>query len=185
MARYQQGRETRRRILAASRDLLAEVGLEGTTIKAICERAEIGAGSFYNLFESKEEAILAVVRDAIATVDPAEQSDRTSPETVAELVDAYLKFVTGDPTVARVYLQAATAWGLTDPRLADRFRRHHERRFERLHSALARERPGADEAAIRLEAELLLATLNGLAMTWMLDPATDLEAHRSRLLGDR
>ena len=182
MARYQQGRETRRRILAASRDLLAEVGLEGTTIKAICERAEIGAGSFYNLFGSKEEAILAVVAEAIAAVDPAEQHGRGEEESVRDLVDAYLRFVTEDPGAARIYLQAAVAWGLHDPTLAHRFRRHQKRRVERLEAALGRERPDRSPEERRATAEFLLASLNGVAMTWLLDPETDLEAHRTRLL---
>lgn len=68
--RYRRGIEARERILNATRSLIADVGLEGTTIKAICSRAEVLPGSFYNLFDSKEQAILTVVREAIDAVDP-------------------------------------------------------------------------------------------------------------------
>lgn len=182
MARYQAGIETRGRILRATRELLGDVGLEGTTLKAICERARVGAGSFYNLFDSKEEAVLAVVGEAIAAVAPAE--DDSDTEAVADLVEAYLKFVTGEPALARIYLQAAVAWGLNDAALAHRFRRHHARRVARLEAALARERPQLVADERRATAEFLLASLNGVAMTWLLDPTIDLEAHRSRLLGE-
>ncbi len=50
MGRYQAGIQTEARIIDATRTLLAERGLEGTTLKAICELAEVRAGSFYNLF---------------------------------------------------------------------------------------------------------------------------------------
>ena len=39
------------------------------TIKGICDAAAVHAGSFYNLFESKEQVVLTAVRDAIDTVD--------------------------------------------------------------------------------------------------------------------
>jgi AcrR family transcriptional regulator len=184
VARYQAGIETRRRILGATRELLGDVGLEGTTLKAICDRADVGAGSFYNLFESKEEAVLSVVAEAIAAVDPAEHRSGDVDETVGDLVDTYLKFVTGEPDLARIYLQAAVAWGLNDPALAHRFRRHQQRRVERLEAALGRERASMPARERRSRAEFLLASLNGVAMTWLLDPDTDLEAHRTRLLGE-
>ncbi|MGA9597079.1 MAG: TetR family transcriptional regulator, partial [Acidimicrobiia bacterium] len=44
VARYQAGIRTERRIIEATRELLGEVGLEGTTLKAICDRAEVRSG---------------------------------------------------------------------------------------------------------------------------------------------
>lgn len=185
MGRYRAGLETRRRILDATRELLSDVGLEGTTLKAVCDRAEVGAGSFYNLFESKEEAVLSVVREAIAAVDPASNADeagRAGKEGVADLVDAYLRFLTGEPGLARIYLQAAVAWGLNDPALAARFRRHQDHRRDRLQAAMRRQVDGLDEASARSRAELLLAALNGLSVNWLLDRGMDLENHRDRLV---
>ncbi|MBM3696633.1 MAG: TetR/AcrR family transcriptional regulator, partial [Actinobacteria bacterium] len=58
VVRYRAGLETQERILAATRALLAEGSLEGITLKGICERAGVLPGSFYNLFETKEEAVV-------------------------------------------------------------------------------------------------------------------------------
>lgn len=182
MARYRAGLETRSRILVAARELLSEVGLESTTLKAICDRAGVGAGSFYNLFDSKEEAVLSVVRESIAAVDPTSAGRDLGEERVSDLVDAYLKFLTGDPALARIYLQAAVAWGLNDPALAARFRRHQEHRRDRLRGALEREVTGLGSRAARRRAELLLAALNGLSVNWLLDPEVELEGHRDRLV---
>lgn len=181
MARYRAGLETQGRILGATRELLSEVGLEGATLKAICDRAGIGAGSFYNLFESKEEAVLAVVRESIAAVDPSGASGE-GPEGVADLVDAFLKFLTSEPGLARIYLQAAVAWGLNDPALAARFRRHQDHRRDRLAAAMQRQVGGLSAAAARSRAELVLGALNGLSVNWLLDPGVDVEGHRDRLI---
>jgi AcrR family transcriptional regulator len=52
------------RVIAAALELFAERGYHGTSIPAVMERAGIGAGSLYRLFESKEVLVNAVFRDA-------------------------------------------------------------------------------------------------------------------------
>jgi len=52
------------RIIDAALELFAETGYRGTTIPDVMARAEIGAGSLYRLFPSKEALINAVFRDA-------------------------------------------------------------------------------------------------------------------------
>lgn len=188
MARYRSGLETRERILSATRDLLAEVGLEGLTLKLICERAGIGAGSFYNLFSSKEEVTVAVVRQAIAAVDPAQPlggAGARATETLADLVDAYVAFITGEPTLARIYLQIAISGGLTDDALLARAVRHHRHRLDRFAAAIQREDPGLADEEARLEAEALLGALTGLAFYWLVDPDLDFAGHARRLLAQR
>lgn len=168
MARYRAGIETRDRILEAVRTLLASDGLDGTTVKGICDTAGVPTGSFYNLFESKEQAILAVVRQAIEAVDP--DPDHRGTDTVDDLVKAYVDFVTTDPSLARVYIRIGVAAGLSGTGSPETFLAHHRRRVERFAEALARKWAGPEADA---EAEVLLAALNGLAVQWLLDPSTD------------
>ena len=59
--------ETRARLLAAARTLLARQGAEATTINEITEEADVGFGSFYNHFASKEEIIESAVAEALET----------------------------------------------------------------------------------------------------------------------
>ncbi|MFP4311388.1 MAG: TetR/AcrR family transcriptional regulator, partial [Nitriliruptoraceae bacterium] len=139
MARYRVGLETRERILAATRRLLAEVGIEGVTLKAITDRARVGSGSFYNLFASKDDAVFEVVREAIAAVDPDPEGEGT--DTLEDLVEAFVTFMTGSSPIARIYLQLAGR-GLTDPAIAARVLRSHRRRVERFADAYRREIPG-------------------------------------------
>jgi len=173
VARYKVGLATRRRILEATRLVLGERGLDGTTLKAICQRADIGAGSFYNLFGSKEAAILQVVREAIRAVDPDPAG--SGEDSIADLSAAFVKFVTGDPELARIYVQIAVSGGLTDDRLRERVLAHHERRVYRFTDALQRERPDLAPGEARVEAQRLIAALTGLVLYWLLDPSQPFE----------
>ncbi|NUP16100.1 MAG: TetR/AcrR family transcriptional regulator [Streptomyces sp.] len=57
--------ETRRALVRAARQILAETGDTSASIQAIAERADVGFGSFYNHFESKTELFEAAVVDAL------------------------------------------------------------------------------------------------------------------------
>ncbi len=179
MARYQAGLRTEARIISAARELLSEVGLEGATLKAICDRAGVRAGSFYNLFESKEEVVLRVVGEAIAAVDP--DPEGLQADTLTDLVEAYIAFLKASPNLAKIYLQIAVSGALADGALHKRVVRHHEHRVRRFADAMHRE--GRLRAADpEPEAEVLLATMNGLAFRWVLEPSFEFARHARLVL---
>lgn len=171
MARYKVGLRTRQRIVAATREVVAEHGLVNTTLKAITDRAGVGAGSFYNLFSSKEEAVWEVLSDAIMAVDP--DPEGAGSETTADLVDAFTRFVTGDGArLSNIYLQVA-ATALTDPEVAERVRRAQEVRVERFRAALAREHPDVEPDVVTRHAELLVSQLTGMTVRLGYEPDYD------------
>lgn len=180
MARYRVGLETRERILEATRTLLAQEGMDGLTLKRITERAEVGVGSFYNLFDSKEAVVFEVVRQALDAVDP-HRGDAGAGDTLEELVDAFVTFMTGSSTIARIYLQLA-GLGLSDPAIAARVLRSHRRRVERFTAACRRDDPSLDVEAARARAETIMAALTGLGLTALIDPGFDMRAHAARLV---
>ena len=181
MARYRAGIETEARIMDATRDLLGEVGLDATTLKLICERAGVRAGSFYNLFDSKEEVVLRVVGEAIAAVDPDPEGRHT--DTVEDLVEAYIAFITGTSSLASIYVQIAVNGAITHGALGKRVLRHHQRRLDRFAEAMRRDDAALDQEEAVARAELLTATLNGLAFRLVLDPEFDFAAHARRTIG--
>lgn len=178
--RYKAGIATRDRILDATRGLIAETGLEGTTIKAICERASVLPGSFYNLFESKEQAIIAVVREAIDAVDP--DPEHRGTDTLSDLVEAYVTFLSDQGELARVYIGLAVSGSRNNPELRGRVIRHHEGRVARFAEALAREHAEMTETEITRRAETLVSALNGIALHRVLDPGFDVGSHARSLL---
>jgi len=59
-------RDTRARLLAAALHLMAYRGVAGVTINEITEQADVGFGSFYNHFESKEAIHGALIEEVIS-----------------------------------------------------------------------------------------------------------------------
>ena len=173
MARYQAGLRTEARIVDATRSLLAEGGLEATTLKAICEEAGIKAGSFYNLFDSKEEVVIRVVRESIDAVDP--DPDGAGTDTVDDLVAAFIRFFVEQPEMAKVYVIAAVTSEASDNGARRRFLRHHLRRVERFADAMARHDETLVSDAAAMKAEILLGALDGLAFRWTIDSTFEFE----------
>lgn len=180
--RYKAGLETRGKILEATRSLIAADGLDGTTIKAICEEAGVLPGSFYNLFASKEEAILAVVREAIDAIDP--DPDHQGIDTLADLVEAYITFVTDQGDLARVYIRLALSSTRDNHELRGRTIRHHEGRVARFAAAISREHSDMNQTETERRAETLVSALNGIALHRVLDPDFDVATHARSLLTD-
>jgi len=181
MARYQTGIRTEAAIVDATRELLAEVGLEGTTVKAICERAEIQTGSFYNVFSSKEQVLIQVSREAIQAVGP--DPERAATETVDELVDAYIAFVVDEAALARVYLHVAAASSF-DAAVRQRYLGHHAQRLERFTGAMRRGDQHLTAEGALVDAEVLLGALDGLAFRWLLDDSFEFAKH-ARIAAER
>lgn len=69
--RERKKRETRDRIVSAGLAHFTKNGIEGTTIDDIAEAADVGKGTIYNYFRTKEEIVVAFVMD----VERAVQSD--------------------------------------------------------------------------------------------------------------
>ena len=57
---------TRRSLMEAARGLFAAKGVEATRINEITEAADVGFGSFYNHFDSKDTIVQAVLAEAVA-----------------------------------------------------------------------------------------------------------------------
>src|SRR5262245_46291117 len=54
-------RRNRDALIAAARDIMTEKGVEAATMLEIAERADVGAGTVYNYFKSKDELAIAVI----------------------------------------------------------------------------------------------------------------------------
>ena len=63
--------ETRSRLIAAARALIAEKGVAALRIQELAERADVGLGSFYNHFENKDELVEQVITESLQQVSEA------------------------------------------------------------------------------------------------------------------
>jgi len=66
--RERKANETRRRLLAATLDLMAREGPDGVIISVVAERSDVSVGTFYNYFPSREAIIETVIDLEVGTM---------------------------------------------------------------------------------------------------------------------
>jgi AcrR family transcriptional regulator len=122
--------DTRRKLMRATYEIIAARGLEGLVIQDITEAADVGYGSFYNHFSSKE-AIVAAVVDAVLAQSAAlyealgaHASDRV--ERLALEFRACLRQSQNDPVWGWFVLRAMMSGHEIRHSIGDRLRRSIE-----------------------------------------------------------
>jgi AcrR family transcriptional regulator len=78
--------ETRARLVRAAAALFARQGVDNTRINEITDEADVGFGSFYNHFKSKEEIVEAVLTETLAAQGAAVAELTAGLEDPAEVV---------------------------------------------------------------------------------------------------
>jgi AcrR family transcriptional regulator len=79
-------RQTRAGLVRAAASLFARQGVDNTRINEITDEADVGFGSFYNHFKSKEEIVEAVLTETLAAQGAAVASLTAGLEDPAEVV---------------------------------------------------------------------------------------------------
>lgn len=79
---------TRSKLIDAARALFARKGVDNTRINEITDAADVGFGSFYNHFESKEAIVEAVLAETIAAQGAAIDTITSALEDPAEIIAA-------------------------------------------------------------------------------------------------
>ncbi len=78
--------QTRAKLVGAARRLFARQGVDNTRVNEITNEADVGFGSFYNHFKSKEEIVEAVLAETIAAQGAAVAAVTADVEDPAEVV---------------------------------------------------------------------------------------------------
>jgi AcrR family transcriptional regulator len=79
---------TRTKLIEATKALIARKGVDNTRIQEITEEADVGFGSFYNHFASKEEVIEAVLAETIGAQGAEIDALTAELEDPAEIISA-------------------------------------------------------------------------------------------------
>jgi AcrR family transcriptional regulator len=78
--------QTRGRLIDAARATFARQGIDATRINEITEEADVGFGSFYNYFDSKDAIVAAVVEEAAKAAGQAIDAATRELDDSAEVV---------------------------------------------------------------------------------------------------
>jgi len=115
-SRHMQGRrerrsaETRERLFRGALDLFARKGFTETTVEDITEAADVGQGTFFNYFPSKDHILLAFGEMQLAKLESAVAQARASRECMPHFLRSLGVRMTQEPIrnpgIIRTLLQA-------------------------------------------------------------------------------
>lgn len=110
--RLVRGRRSRQRIREAARELFRERGFDATTLRAIAERAGMGASSIYRHIRSKEELLIEELADRQQTAWTRLRTrgarGSSARERVREFLDLEHELMARDADLTIVALRATT-----------------------------------------------------------------------------
>lgn len=98
--------QRREQLLAAALELFARDGYANTSIEQICQTAYVGNKAFYELFDSKEDCYVALLRQLAERVEQQvlqalqQSADEEDEETVRRVLSAFAHALVDDPRVA-------------------------------------------------------------------------------------
>src|SRR4249919_1578396 len=95
--RERRSAETRERLFRASLDLFARKGFTETTVEDITEAADVGKGTFFNYFPSKDHILLAFGEMQLAKLESAVAEARESREAMPQFLRSLGSRMTQEP----------------------------------------------------------------------------------------
>lgn len=118
VGRQQRRREqTRARLINAAKKLMAERGVESVGISEITETADLGAGTFYNYFSSRDDIVEAVAEASIESVGAALDRLTANMADPAEVFSASLRHLVLRATTDPVWGWFIVRMGVAHPAL--------------------------------------------------------------------
>ena len=108
--RSRRSAELRERIFRSALDLFAQKGFAETTVEDITNAADVGKGTFFNYFPSKDHILLAFGEMQLArlreAVDQARQTNEPLPKFLRSLTTRMTQEPARNPDIVRVLLLA-------------------------------------------------------------------------------
>lgn len=112
--------ETQQRIMSAALDLFSTRGYRETTVEDITEAADVGKGTFFNYFPTKDAVLLAIfdsLRQHFMELEARAPNIANVPASLREFAHRFLNTMVRSPKIIRNVFGLA----LTDPVMGARF----------------------------------------------------------------
>jgi AcrR family transcriptional regulator len=123
--RQRRSTEFRERIFRAALDLFADKGFAKTTVEDITNAADIGKGTFFNYFPSKDHILIAFSEMQIAKLEMAVQSARHSSQPMPEFMRELSVKMTTEPARSPSVVRAILLGNLSSPLVRSAMRKNH------------------------------------------------------------
>jgi AcrR family transcriptional regulator len=169
--------ETFRRniVLDIAEGLFADKGFDGTTVADIALASELAKGSLYQLFQSKEEIIAAIISrkiDAfISRIDEILSQLASPADIIRQIIVAKLEMVWESRKFAKIFLNELKGFhGCDEKSLVEARRSEMDRLFNRMEEVVS-EGQRIGEIRSDISSEILLAAMtgfsNGVVFMWL------------------
>lgn len=102
---------TRRAVLDAARDLIAEHGVDEMSMRKLAERAGVAVGTLYNQFEDRKGVLVAIIVAGLDELDAELDAGPSSApiDGVRQLIDGFDRRFEREPEIWRPVLAAIKA----------------------------------------------------------------------------
>lgn len=171
--------ETHERLFRAALDLFARKGFNETTVEDITEAADVGKGTFFNYFPSKDHILLAFGEMQLEKLQAAVKDARVSREPMPQFLRSLGVRMTQEPTrnpgIIRTLLQAYLSTTPVREAMLDL-----QKRIQALHTEIVR--LGQERGEIRNDlpaaeiAHVFRQTIFGTLLLWSLHGDATLHA---------
>ncbi|MCP4903456.1 MAG: helix-turn-helix transcriptional regulator [bacterium] len=171
------GRRSRARIREAANSLFRERGFDGATLRAIAERAGMGASSIYRHVQSKEELLIdelsEMQEEAWTRFRGLDDRNRPTADRLREFFDVQHDLLVANRDLTTIALRATTK---TEARVAKRVLQLYDRTIGLLMEILQRGRMKRDlgkDVDVLETARVLFHVTNGARIPWANGMVTD------------
>lgn len=167
--RLARGRRSRARIREAARELFRERGFDGATLRAIAQRAGMGASSIYRHVRTKHELLVLELADlqeeAWARFRQTDTASRPTRERIRRFFDAHHELLASDADLTVIALRATT---YPDAPVARRVLALHDRSIGLLAEILqsGSQRDLAPDLDVLASARALFHVATGARISW-------------------
>lgn len=167
--------ETRERLFRAALDLFARRGFLETKVEDITEAADVGKGTFFNYFPTKEHVLATFGAQRLAQIERALESARKGPvlPVLRELAIELAGQATEGPALLRAIYAAHASCAPVRAELQKRLKIGRQLLVQIFQLAQERGEVRRDIAASEL-ARLTQLILLGVAIAWALSPDSSL-----------
>ena len=171
--------ETREGLYRAALELFGERGFLETTVEDITEAADVGKGTFFNYFPTKEHVLAVYGGERIAFVERALEKARATSGSVLEVLGELATDSAGqsheNPAILRAIYAAHASCAPVRAELQKRMRVSRKMLAEIISLAQKRGEIRSDAAPVEL-ARLIQTVVIGFTMAWALNPETHFQS---------
>src|SRR6266568_2926789 len=169
--RQRRSAEIRERLFRSALGLFAKKGFGETTVEDITEAADVGKGTFFNYFPSKDHILIAFGEMQLAKLEAAIAEVRCTNEPISQFLRALGTRMTQEPTrnpeIIRAILQAYLSTTSVRAAMMDMQRRVHGLHTQMIQMGQERGEIRSDFPASEI-AQVFRQTIFGTLLMWSL-----------------